>query len=665
MVNYVKKAWFSDKYWPSKEMKGLALLKENVYELAKKDPIEFWGAIGKNIDWFKPWSKTYEEQLPSFKWFIDGKLNVSYNCLDRHLAKDGDKTALIVVAEDYTEGETKISYKELHERVCKLANFLRKNGVKKGDVVSIYLPLCLEAIVSMLACARVGAVHSVVFSAFSAESLKNRLLDGGAKMLITADGYYRKGKAEMLRDKVKDAIKGTKVKKILVVQKIEKKRLVGRFLDYDRVEKESSEFKAVEMDAEDPLFILYTSGTTGKPKGIVHVNGGYAVQAAYTAKIVFNLLERDVMWCTADIGWITGHTYACYGPLLNGITSVIYEGSLDYPDLNRAWHIIEENDVNIFYTAPTAIRMFKANGEDLGDFKMNSLRVLGSVGEPIDESTWKWYFENVGKSRCPIVDTWWQTETGGIMISSLAGIGPFIPGFAARAVPGVHAEIFNEGGERTKNKEAGYVALIPPLPPGALRGFWRFTSNDAVKEKYWSNGNYYFAGDGAYTEGGYIRVNGRVDDVMKVAGHRLSTGEIEDAVANVEQVSENAVVSKPDQIRGELPVVFAKLKAGVQASDEIKNDIVKMVSNKIGPIAKPAEIYFVADLPKTRSGKIMRRVMKAILRGEPAGDISTLVNPECVGQIKKVVIESKIGVQPVEKPANQPKPEMTESMDKV
>src|SRR3989344_1362700 len=574
MKSYVKKKWFSDVYVPSREMKGMCVVSEGIYQRATADPIKFWEEIAKNINWFKPWDKVYDENLPFFKWFVNGKTNLSYNCLDRHLTMKGEKDAIIFVPEDFEEPEVRITYKELYERVNQLANFLKRQGVKKGDVVSIYLPLIPEAIISMLACVRIGAIHSVVFSAFSSDALKIRLIDGGAKLLITADGYYRRGKAEMLRDKVKEAIKGTKVKKMLVVQKIEKKRLAGRFIDWERVERESKEFRAVEMDSEDPAFILYTSGTTGKPKGIVHITGGYAVQAMYTTKAVFNALDNDVMWCTADIGWITGHTYACYGPLLNGITSVIYEGSLDFPDLTRSWHIIEKNNVDIFYTAPTAIRMLKTRGdEDLKDFKLESLRVLGSVGEPIDESTWKWYFENVGKSRCPIVDTWWQTETGGIMISSLAGVGPFIPAFAARALPGINAEVMNEKGEKAKNEE-GYVVLTSPLPPGALRGIWK--DPEKYKEKYWSQGNYYFAGDGAFKKNGFIRITGRIDVVMK-----------------------------------------------------------------IGPIARPAEIYFVPDLPKTRSGKIMRRVLKAILRNEPVGEISTLVNPECVEKIKDAVISSK------------------------
>jgi len=639
MKSYVKKKWFSDVYVPSREMKGMCVVSEGIYQRATADPIKFWEEIAKNINWFKPWDKVYDENLPFFKWFVNGKTNLSYNCLDRHLTMKGEKDAIIFVPEDFEEPEVRITYKELYERVNQLANFLKRQGVKKGDVVSIYLPLIPEAIISMLACVRIGAIHSVVFSAFSSDALKIRLIDGGAKLLITADGYYRRGKAEMLRDKVKEAIKGTKVKKMLVVQKIEKKRLAGRFIDWERVERESKEFRAVEMDSEDPAFILYTSGTTGKPKGIVHITGGYAVQAMYTTKAVFNALDNDVMWCTADIGWITGHTYACYGPLLNGITSVIYEGSLDFPDLTRSWHIIEKNNVDIFYTAPTAIRMLKTRGdEDLKDFKLESLRVLGSVGEPIDESTWKWYFENVGKSRCPIVDTWWQTETGGIMISSLAGVGPFIPAFAARALPGINAEVMNEKGEKAKNEE-GYVVLTSPLPPGALRGIWK--DPEKYKEKYWSQGNYYFAGDGAFKKNGFIRITGRIDDVMKVAGHRMSTGEIEDAIHDVLETSENAVASKPDEIKGELPVVFARLKIGIQPSEEIKDKIMKRVVKKIGPIARPAEIYFVPDLPKTRSGKIMRRVLKAILRNEPVGEISTLVNPECVEKIKDAVISSK------------------------
>ncbi len=665
-MQYVKKKWFKEVYVPTKEMKGMAVASEAMYKKAATEGVKFWESIGDGIEWFKKWDSLYEENLPNYKWYLNGKLNLSYNCIDRHLTTKSDKEAIIFVPEDFEEQEVRITYKELYEKVNKLANFLKRQGVKKGDVVGIYMPLVPEAIFSMLACCRVGAIHSVVFSAFSSDALKSRLIDGGAKFLISADGYYRRGKTEMLLDKVKEAIKGTKVKKVLLNQRIIKKKLFGKFLDFERVERESTEFKAVEMDSEDPLFILYTSGTTGKPKGIVHTTGGYTVQAAYTSRIVFNLLEGDVMWCTADIGWITGHTYTCYGPLLNGITIVIYEGALDFPDLTRAWHIIENNNVNVFYTAPTAIRMFKTKGEeDTKDFEMESLRVLGSVGEPIDESTWKWYFDNVGKGRCPIVDTWWQTETGGIMISSLAGVGPFVPAFSTRPLPGVNIGVVNEKNESVKEGENGFVTIVPPLPPGCLRGIWKDEAK--YKEKYFSNGNYYFAGDGAYKENGFIRVTGRVDDVIKVAGHRLSTGEIEDAIHGVVETSENAVVSKPDELRGELPVVFAKLKVGMQGSEKIKNEIIKMTVKKIGPIAKPADIYFVSDLPKTRSGKIMRRILKAILRNEPMGDITTIVNPECVEQIKIVIKgEEKMDKDKVVSvSSNTSQVGMTESMNKV
>ncbi len=383
-----------------------------------------------------------------------------------------------------------------------------------------------------------------------------------------------------------------------------------------------------------------THNTTGKPKGIVHVTGGYTVQAMQTAKLVFNINENDIMWCTADIGWITGHTYACYGPLLNGITTLIYEGSPDYPDFSRSWQIIEDNNVTIYYTAPTAIRMFKTYGESyVKKFKLEKLKVLGSVGEPIDETTWNWYFKNVGKGRCPIVDTWWQTETGGIMISSLASIGPFIPSFAARPFPSLKVEIVDEEGKEVKRGEKGNLVLMPPLLPGMLRVIWN--DPEKYKEKYWSYKKFYLAGDGAYKNKDYIRITGRVDDVIKVAGHRLSTAEMEDAIHNVDEISENAVVSKPDEIKGELPIVFAKLKSGVKSSDELKEKlrekIIKTISEKIGPIAKPSEIYFVNDLPKTRSGKIMRRILKVLLRNEDVGEISTLFNPECVEVIKKIL----------------------------
>jgi acetyl-CoA synthetase len=497
---------------------------------------------------------------------------------------------------------------------------LQEKGIKKGDVVGIYLPLIPEALVFMLACARIGAIHSVVFSAFSADALKTRLRDGRAKLLISCDYYYRKGKKEDLTKKVKEATKGMKIKKITI-----KRNEVGRFL------KKSGEVDPIEMESNDILLILYTSGTTGKPKGVIHDTGGYAVQALWTTRLDFNLRKGDIMWCTADIGWITGHTYACYGPLLNGSTTLIYEGATNYPTSSRLFEIIEDNKINVFYTAPTAIRIFAVDGDKYAKkFKLNSLRVLGTVGEPIDEEAWFWYFNNIGKGRCPIIDTWWQTETGGTLINSLPGIGPIIPTFAGKSFPGTRHDVVDEKGRSAREGKQGLLVQLPPYAPGMLRGIWR---NKKRYKKYFKY-NMYFTGDNAFKKGEEFRILGRADDIIKVAGHRLSTAEIENVIDSHPSVSESAVVSKPEKIKGEAIVVFIKLKRDKEVKEE---EIAKRVREKISPIATPSEIYFVHDLPKTRSGKIMRRVLKALLRKEELKALTTLVNPECVEDIKEML----------------------------
>jgi len=633
-------------YWPSPAMKKIAWVNsKRIYKEAEKNPISFWGKQAKeNLLWDKPWSKknTYVEKLPYFWWFKGGMLNLSENCLDRHLDKHGNKTALIWVPEPTKEPVIKLTYKQLYEKVNKFANVLKKLGAKKGDVIGIYLPLIPEAIISMLACMRIGAVHSVVFSAFSAEALKKRLQDGKAKMLITADGYYRRGKKEDLLSKAKASLKGTKVRKVILVNRL-RKNMKGskKFLSFSKLIKDKKikpYCKPKIVKSEDPSFILYTSGTTGHPKGIIHDTGGYSIQALLTAKFNFNLHPGDVMWCTADLGWITGHTYACYGPLLNGATSLIYEGSPDFPNLGRWWKIIQDNKVNVFYTAPTAIRMFmKLGDKHLKNKNLNSLKILGTVGEPIDIDAWNWYLKKIGKSRCPVIDTWWQTETGGTLINSLPGIGPFIPTIAGKSFPGTKHEIVNDSGRKVKTGKKGYLVQVSPFAPGMLHGVWK--NHKKYVKTYWKKfKTKYDTSDGAYlTKQNYFRLTGRVDDVMKVAGHRLATAELENAINDHALVNESAVVPIPDKIKGQVPVAFVILKKQTKNIKNLEKQIISYVIKQIGPTAKPKKVYFVSDLPKTRSGKIMRRVLKAILSKEKPKGLTTLLNPKSVEEIKEVV----------------------------
>lgn len=645
MIKYVTKK--EEKYWPSKEMKKMAWVNDNkIYQEAEKNPIKFWGKLAQEgLTWEKSWKKTYEEKPPYFYWFKQGKLNFCVNCLDRHLDK-ANKTALIWVPEPLNEKTIKLTYGELYDKVNRFASVLKNLGVKKGDVVVIYLPLIPEALIAMLGCTRIGAVHSVVFSAFSAEALKIRILDGKAKLVITCDGYYRRGKKENLIEKVNDAVRNTKVKKIIVINRLKKnvselkKKISGKkhFSFSKEMEKADSYCEPETMNSEDILFILYTSGTTGKPKGVVHDTGGYAVQAYWTTKWNFNLREDDVLWCTADIGWITGHTYAFYGPLLTGNTTLIYEGAPDFPNPGRWWKIIEDNAVTVLYTAPTAIRMFMKFGDKwVKKYNLNSLKILGTVGEPIDENTWNWYFKKIGKSRCPIIDTWWQTETGGALINSLPGVGPFIPTVAGRSFPGTRHEIVNEKGKKVKSGKQGYLVQLSPFAPGMLHGIY----NDHKKyvETYWKKfKNKYDSEDRAYQKNNFIRITGRTDDVMKVAGHRLSTAELENAINKHQLVNECAVVPISDKIKGQVPIAFIVLKKG-NPSAALEKKLKKHVDETIGPTARPARIFFVEDLPKTRSGKIMRRILKNILNAEEIKGLQTLVNPEIVEKLLASVKE--------------------------
>ncbi|MDD5145261.1 MAG: acetate--CoA ligase [Candidatus Pacebacteria bacterium] len=626
-------------YFPPEKFKKSAWInKKGIYQEAEKDPIKFWEKIAKEAYWKKPWNLAFEHKAPYFKWFLGGQINLAENCLDKNLEKKKDKIALIWEPEPVEEQPRIFTYKELLKEVNKAANALKKLGVKKGDRVGIYLPMIPEVIISMLACARIGAVHTVVFSAFSPQALKVRLQDTEARILITADGYFRRGQIINLKSNADEATKETKVEKVVVVKRT-KNEVVWNpeinfwFEDLLKNEKEVCEPEA--MDSEDLLFILYTSGSTGKPKGILHTCGGYTVQSKFTGKIIFDLHDNDIIWCTSDAGWITGHTYAIYSPLLNGATTVIFEGAPDWPTPERWAQIIEEHKVTIFYTAPTAIRMFEKYGaEIIKKYKFSTLRLLGSVGEPIDESAWNWYFAEVGKGKCPLVDTWWQTETGGILITSLPGIGPFKPSFTGLPLPGVKIDILDDEGKSCPVNKEGNLVILPPFTPGMLRGVYK--NPEKYLETYWAKygTNTYFTSDGAFRdEGGLVRIVGRVDDVLKVAGHRVSTGELENAAAKHPDIIESAVVGIPDEIKGEVPIIFA-VSRKEKPEEELKKGIIDQIKKEIGPIALPKEVYIVEDLPKTRSGKIMRRILKRLFTGEELGDLSTLSNPEIVEKIK-------------------------------
>lgn len=614
----------------------------STYKEAEKNPIKFWEKEAKEILWQKHWTKAFSHNPPDFKWFAGGKLNITESCFEKNFPGRKNKVALIWEPEPETERPVVLTYGELYRQVNKFANALKKMGVQKGDRVGIYLPMVPEVIVSMLACARIGAVHAIVFSAFSPNALSLRLQDTEAKILITADGYYRRGKVISLKQNADAGLTDTKVEKVIVAKRAgnEIPWQEGKdFWWHDLIKNESDLCKPVSMDSEDLIFILYTSGSTGKPKGTTHACGGYSVQAKYTGKRVFDLTrEDDVFWSTADIGWITGHTYSCYAPLLNGATFLIFEGAPDWPDPARWTRIIEKHGVTIFYTAPTAIRMFEKYGESIlikDNFK--TLRLLGSVGEPIDEFAWRWYFDNVGQRRCPIVDTWWQTETGGILITSLPEIGPFKPMYTGLPLPGTRFEIYDENGKPVKAEQPGNLVLLPPFVPGLLRGIYK--NKEKYIETYWSKyGNkIYFTSDGALRDrNGLIRIVGRVDDVIKVAGHRVSTGELENAINMNVGISESGVVGVPDDIKGEVPIAFVNYK-GEKTPDEVKKEVIGQIRKIIGPIAMPKEIYLVKDLPKTRSGKIMRRVLKKLFTGEELGDLSTLANPESVEEARQAI----------------------------
>jgi len=616
------------------------------YKKSVNDPEEFWGDIAdKNFIWYQKWDKVLHNDMLNgdIKWFVNGKLNMSRNCLDRHLNKRGDKTAIIFEPNDPNEEAQHITYKELHKKVCKMANVLRDNGIKKGDRVCIYLPMIPELPIALLACARVGAIHSVVFAGFSANSLSSRIQDSDCKMLITADGGYRGNKTIDLKGIADDALRNCpSIETVLVAKRINSEIHMeeGRDKWLQPLMDDAAEDNVSEiMDAEDPLFILYTSGSTGKPKGMVHTTAGYMVFTAYTFTNVFNYKEDDIYWCTADIGWITGHSYIVYGPLLNGATTVLFEGIPSYPDFGRFWDVIDKHKVTQLYTAPTAIRaLAKENLSYVESHDLSSLRVLGSVGEPINEEAWHWYNNNIGKQKCPVVDTWWQTENGGIMISPLPFITPTKPTYATMPLPGIQPVLMNSKRNEVENHhEEGSLCIKFPWP-GMARTIWG--NHERYKETYFSafRGKY-FSGDGALKdEVGYYRIIGRIDDVIIVSGHNLGTAPIENAINEHPAVAESAIVGYPHDIKGNGLYGYITLKetGEVRDRDNLRREINEHIANHIGPIAKLDKIQFVDALPKTRSGKIMRRILRKIAAGDfdSFGDISTLLNPESVEEIK-------------------------------
>ncbi|CAB4785658.1 unannotated protein [freshwater metagenome] len=628
-------------FQPSPEFAANANAKPIIYAEANQDRLGFWEKQASELQWDAPWNKALDWQPPFAKWFVGGKLNASVNCLDRHVAEGrGDRVAFHFEGEP---GDTRtITYAQLLTDVKKTANALIELGVKSEDRVAIYMPMIPEAAIAMLACARIGAPHSVVFGGFSAEALLSRIQDADATLVITADGGFRKGAPFALKPAVDEALQGkTNVKKVLVVKRTGQETAWDNNRDvwwHEIVERQNPEHHAESFDSEHPLFILYTSGTTAKPKGIFHTTGGYLTQAAYTHKMVFDIkAEKDVYWCTADIGWITGHSYVVYGPLINGATQVIYEGTPDTPHKGRMFEIIAKYGVTILYTAPTLIRTWMKWGDEFPKaHNLSSLRVLGSVGEPINPEAWMWYHEVIGGQRCPIVDTWWQTETGAIMISPLPGITACKPGSAMRALPGIGAKVVDDNGTPVADGHGGYLILSEPWP-SMMRGIWG--EPERYKETYWSKfDGLYFAGDGAkLDQDGAIWLLGRVDDVMNVSGHRISTTEVESALVSHEAVAEAAVVGASDAMTGQGIVAFIILRSGIAHADgdALVKELRAHVTKEIGAIARPRQIMVVAELPKTRSGKIMRRLLRDVAENRAVGDSTTLADPNIMKLISE------------------------------
>ena len=616
-----------EKYFPPEAILKRVWIKDydKTYEESIRDIETFWAKVAEELYWFKKWDRVLEWEFPHAKWFISAKTNVTYNCLDRHVIDGkGDKLAYVFLDEE--DNERKITYRELLELVNKIANGLKSLGLKKGDRVTLYMPNSIEAIATMLACARIGVIHSVVFAGFSTGALNLRIKEAGAKALVVSTYTKRRGKKIDLLSIAKDAIRDVKTLEHVIVWDRDQEGIASKegFIDfYKLVDKASPECEPEIMDAEDPLFILYTSGTTGKPKGILHTTGGYMVQTYYTAKIVFDLHGDEVMFCTSDIGWITGHSYLVYGVLQNGITNLIVEGAPDYPDPGRWFRYIEKYKVNVFYTAPTAIRLFMKYGEEwVTKYDLSSLRILGSVGEPLNPEAWKWYYKYVGREKCVIVDTYWQTETGAHMVTTIPSY-PTKPGKAGKPFFGIIADVVDSNGNRVPPNTVGILVIRNPWP-SMLRTCW---GNPDRYKKYWESipGKVYNTEDlAAYDEEGYIMIVGRADDVIKVAGHRIGTMEVESALLSHPSVAEAAVIGKPHKVKGEIIKAFVVLKLGYKPSKELEEDIKNHVRKVLGPIAVPEEIEFVEKLPKTRSGKIMRRILRAKELGLEIGDISTL-----------------------------------------
>jgi acetyl-CoA synthetase len=650
----------SRRFPPPAEFSARALVSDPaVYAEAAADPEAYWAKWADELHWFRRWDRVLHWSPPNAQWFTGGRLNAAYNCLDRHI--DGPRRLKRALVWEGEPGDLKsYTYEELHREVGRAANALKSLGVGKGDRVAIYLPMVPEAAIAMLACARIGAPHSVVFGGFSAESLRDRIRDAGAKLLITADGGYRRGGVVPLKRNADEALEREggcpTIEHVLVVRRHGEAGEVlanstmheGRDLWWhQQLQTASDECPAEEMDSEDLLYILYTSGTTGQPKGIMHTTGGYMTQCYATTRWVFDLKEDDVYWCTADVGWVTGHSYIVYGPLANGATVLMYEGAPDHPDRGRFWEMVMKYGVTIFYTAPTAIRAFMKWGTDYpGRYDLTSLRLLGTVGEPINPEAWMWYHQNIGRGQCPIVDTWWQTETGAIMITPLPGVTETTPGSATVTFPGIKADILTQEGEPVP-VGGGFLAIRQPWP-SMLRGIWG--DEERYRSTYWTKWtgrevgtgtdrqpgeSVYFPGDGAKRdESGYFWIIGRIDDVLNVAGHRIGTMEVESALVDHPAVAEAAVVGKAHELKGQAVAAFVTLKEGYDPTDDLKRELMSHVVQKIGAIARPDDILFSADLPKTRSGKIMRRLLKDIAEGRALGDTTTLADPSVVQKLK-------------------------------
>jgi len=610
---------------------------------ADSDFVSFWDDQAKNLSWFSPWDKTLDWRPPFAKWFVGGTINASYNALDIHQATKSEKPAILWEGEN---GESRnITYGEMFLKVQKFANVLKSLGVQKGDRVTIYLPMVPELPIAMLACARIGAIHTVIFSGFSATSIKDRVSDSKSKVIITADGGYRRGKIVKLKDVIDDAINDIDFVEHVVVLERTKNKITMTSKDKlwnDLMDGASDSCPAEKLPSDHPLYILYTSGTTGKPKGVLHGTGGYLTHLHSTFKWAFDIKDSDIFFCTADIGWVTGHSYVVYAPFLHGTTQVMYEGSPDFPDASRMWDILQKYKVTIFYTTPTALRMFMKFGDDIpNSFDLSNLRLLGTVGEPINPEVWKWYFKTIGKEKCPIIDTWWQTETGGMLISSLPGIEtiPLKPGSGTLSIPGVNIAVVDENGDEVPANTKGYLVIKNPWP-GMLLTLWN--DDEKYKTVYWSKyENCYYPGDYALKDNdGYLWLLGRADDVLKIAGHRIGTAELESCMVSHPDVAESAACGIPDEIKGEVIIVFVVLNQGVvNNSNVLEKQLVDKIRTDIGAIATPKQIYFVSKLPKTRSGKIMRRLLKAIGNNEQIGDVSTLEDGAAVTEVQQVFDE--------------------------